>query len=216
MRLINNMTTRIQTIIFDYGAVLFDINHQLTIQAFIDLGIFNAVELFGHKQQAGLFDTFEKGLCSPEEFRAGLRAWIGKDISDVELDEAWNKMLLGIPKGKLELLNQVKAAYPTFLLSNNNQIHYDWIQDYLKREYRLDSISPYFIKDYYSHQMGMRKPDAEIFEFVLKEQGLKAEETLFIDDSPQHIRTAEALGIQTLYLTYIDLLEPELRKRVTF
>ena len=202
----------IQTVIFDYGAVIFDIDFKRTIQAFKDLGIADADEIFGHLSQHQVFDEFDRGNITPAEFRTELRKWINQPVNDAQIDAAWNELLIGIPEGKLSLLARVKSKYTTFLLSNNNMIHYDWIQAYLKRECQLDSIDVYFRKTYYSQFMGMRKPDAIIFETVLKEQQLNPATTLFIDDSPQHIKTAASLGIQTLHLLHIDLLAPELKK----
>jgi putative hydrolase of the HAD superfamily len=79
--------------------------------------------------------------------------------------------------------------------------------NYLKREHQLDSNAIFFEKDYYSHLMKMRKPNPEIFEYVLKEHQLDPTETLFIDDSLQHLKTAASLGMQTHHLTANQSLE---------
>ncbi|HAL83421.1 MAG TPA: HAD family phosphatase, partial [Mucilaginibacter sp.] len=94
-----------------------------------------------------------------------------------------------------------------FLLSNINQIHYDFIMDYLKIEFGFDGNSHLFEKTYYSHLVGKRKPDAAIFEQVLNENNLNPAETLFIDDSPQHIATAQKLGIQTYLMAAPDSIQ---------
>jgi putative hydrolase of the HAD superfamily len=78
--------------------------------------------------------------------------------------------------------------------------------DYLKSKFGLEDNSGFFEKDYYSHLMGMRKPHIEIFEYVLNQHGLDPEETAFIDDSPQHLNTAQKLGLQTYLLTKPDTL----------
>lgn len=187
----------IKNIIFDYGAVIFDIDHGLTIQAFRDLGVRDIDTLFGHLQQHALFDEFEKGSITSEVFRNGIRKLAGIDFPDPDIDRAWNAMLLGIPDENFDLLLRARESYRTFLLSNTNEIHYQGVLGHLKDVHGLGSMAAYFEKDYYSHYMRMRKPDKEIFEFVLEEHGLRPEETLFIDDSPQHIRTAQSLGIQT-------------------
>jgi putative hydrolase of the HAD superfamily len=188
----------IKNIIFDYGAVIFDIDHQLTIQAFKDIGLQAENDFFGHLAQNPIFDLFEKGKMSAVEFRNSIRKLIPAPLTDQTIDEAWNKMLLGIPSGNLETLLLAKNNYRTFLLSNNNAIHYDWILKYLLAEFQLvNGMADYFEKDYYSHLMGMRKPNADIFEFVLQAHGLNESETLFIDDSPQHIATAKQLGLHT-------------------
>jgi len=79
--------------------------------------------------------------------------------------------------------------------------------DYLKREHQIDSNANFFEKDYYSHLMKMRKPNPEIFEYVLIENNLNPAETLFIDDSPQHLKTAALLGLNTHLMTSDETLE---------
>ena len=116
-------------------------------------------------------------------------------------------MLLGIAEGNHDLLLKVKAKYRTFLLSNINAIHYDYIMDHLKTVYGFDSNDHLFEKVYYSHLMGKRKPNADIFEQVLREQNLNSAETLFIDDSPQHLATAEKLGLQVYLIKAPDTIQ---------
>jgi glucose-1-phosphatase len=187
----------IKNIIFDYGNVIFDIDHQLTIQAFQKLGLPQDNSFFGHLQQNPLFDQFEMGKISPEEFRDAVRKLTSINFSDETIDEAWNTLLLGIRPGYLEYLQELKTQYRTFLLSNNNEIHYNWINRYLTKEFKVPNMSSFFEKDYYSHLMGMRKPNKDIFEFVINAHNLDVSQTLFIDDSPQHLRTAAELGLRT-------------------
>ena len=198
----------IKNIIFDYGNVIFSIDFALTQQAFADLGISNATEFFGHRKQDNIFNAFEKGEITADEFRAKIREKAGNlNLTDEQIDNAWNKMLLGIAKGNNDLLTRLKSKYRTFLLSNINAIHYDYVMDYLKREYGFEGNDHLFEKVYYSHFIGKRKPDAEIFEHILTDSNLKPEETLFIDDSPQHLETASKLGIRTFLMTAPDTIQ---------
>lgn len=187
----------IKNIIFDYGNVIFDIDHQLTINAFKNLGLQKDNAFFGHLQQNPLFDEFEMGKISASEFRNAVREITNQNFSDKTIDDAWNTLLLGIRPGYLEFLLDIKNKYRSFLLSNNNEIHYEWINNYLLETFQVPNMSSYFEKDYYSHLMKMRKPNADIFEFVLSTHQLNPSETLFIDDSPQHLETAKKLGLQT-------------------
>jgi len=198
----------IKNIIFDYGNVIFSIDFQLTQQAFADLGIANATEFFGHRKQDDIFNAFERGQITATEFRDRIRETAGNpDLTDEQIDAAWNKMLLGIAKGNNELLLKLKGKYRTFLLSNINAIHYDAVMDYLRRECGFEGNDHLFEKVYYSHLIGKRKPDAEIFEHILSDSNLKPEETLFIDDSPQHLETASKLGIHTFLMTAPDTIQ---------
>ncbi len=191
----------IKNIILDYGNVIFHIDFQRTQQAFKNLGIANVDTFFAHKGHDSLFDEFEQGNISADEFRKGIRIKAEKpDLTDSEIDNAWNSLLIGVPDGNHDILLKLKQKYQLFLLSNTNEIHYKWIIDYLKNTHQLDGNGSLFTKDYYSHLLRMRKPNHEIFQHILDSHNLIAQETLFVDDSPQHLKTAKEMGIQTLLM----------------
>jgi HAD superfamily hydrolase (TIGR01509 family) len=193
---------KIKNIIFDYGNVIFEIDFQRTQDALLQLGITNSTEFFAHKSHHDLFNDFETAAITPAEFRAGIReAANNNDLTDEEIDAAWNSLLIGVPPGIHEVLLTVKQRYRTFLLSNNNETHYNYIVEYLKREFNMADNSELFERAYYSQQMFLRKPNVEIFEQVIRENNLDPTETLFIDDSPQHIEGAKLAGLNTLLMT---------------
>jgi FMN phosphatase YigB (HAD superfamily) len=187
-------------IIFDLGGVLFDIDYQKTADAFRSLGLRDFDAIYSQAKQDGLFDDFETGRSTPAEFRNKLRNRLKPGISDEQLDAAWNAMLLGLRKDKIELLGKLKNKYRLFLLSNTNEIHLKAVFQMMQAEYGFPDLSAFMEKQYFSCRLGMRKPDAEIFEQVLQEQNLLPGETLFIDDSIQHIEGAQRLGILTHHL----------------
>ncbi|KAA8476261.1 putative hydrolase of the HAD superfamily [Arcticibacter tournemirensis] len=198
----------IKNIIFDYGNVIFLIDFLKTQHTFTDLGIKNVERFFAHSGHDPLFDEFEKGNITSAEFRDGIRRITQKpELTDEQIDNAWTSLLIGVPPVHHELLLKAKAQYRTFLLSNINEIHLDYISDYLKREYQVESNDVFFEKVYYSHLVRMRKPNREIFELVLNENNLNPAETLFIDDSPQHLKTGQELGLHTHLRTKDDSLE---------
>lgn len=190
----------IKNIIFDLGGVIINLDHGATRSAFIGLGMSDFDNIYSQAQQSGFFDAFDKGIISPEEFRNEIRKHIPRVVTNEEIDSAWNAMLLDVPSGKIELLSNLKNKYNTFLLSNTNRIHVQSFSSELQRVYGTPDFTPYFKRWYYSCDIRMRKPDVEIFEHVLNENSLQAEETLFIDDSIQHIRGAEKCGLKTLFL----------------
>lgn len=196
----------IKNIIFDYGNVIFTINFELAQNAFVQLGIQNVNSFFSHREHHTLFDDFEQGNISSDAFRDGIRNISGQQhLSDQQIDDAWNTLLIGVPNGTHELLLDLKKHYRTFLLSNTNEIHYLWIMRYLQEQFSFDNGNQgLFEKDYYSHLLRMRKPNRNIFDYILKENRLDPSETLFIDDSPQHLKTASEMGIQTYLMTAPD------------
>jgi glucose-1-phosphatase len=194
------MIKGIKHIIFDLGGVLINIDYRLTEQAFIDAGITNFPALYSQLQQSDLFDKWETGAISREEFISALQHISAIPITEAQIITAWNAMLLDFPVRRLQILQQLRLYYDLFLLSNTNEVHEEGFNSILMRSHGIPNIGVFFDKVYLSHRVGLRKPGKEIFERVLNDNGLKPSETLFIDDSPQHIATANELGIQTIYL----------------
>lgn len=194
----------IKNIIFDLGGVILNIDYHLTIDAFKKIGFENFDEVFTQAKQTGVFDQLDKGVITPNEFRIGVRELAGKPLTDQQIDDAWNAMLLDFPTHRLKLLEQVHSNYRTFLLSNTNQIHIDVYNQILFNTFGVKDLSHFFEKEYYSHVIHMRKPDAEVYEYILNQNGLKKEETLFIDDTEQHIVGAQKVGINAYHLKLRD------------
>lgn len=190
----------IQNVIFDFGGVILNIDYTLSEKAFQALGIPDFHSHFSQAKQSDLFDALETGKISPAAFRDQMRTVIGMKISDAQIDRAWNAMLLDLPRERVDLLDRLKSRYRIFLLSNTNQIHYDCFSSYMKQQYKRDLFSDLFVKAYLSHEIGRRKPDVSTFKFVLDDAGINAGDTLFIDDSPQHVEGAKQAGLQAIFL----------------
>ena len=198
----------IKNIIFDYGNVIFMIDFLKTQNSFTELGIDNVETFFGHTGHNKIFSEFEKGDISSAEFRDGIRRITNKpDLTDQQIDNTWNSLLIGVPPVNHQILLEAKKKYRTFLLSNINEIHLEYITGYLKREHDVESNDIFFEKVYYSHLIRKRKPNPDIFEYVIKDSNIDVSETLFIDDSPQHLKTAAEMGFQTHLMTRDDSLE---------
>ena len=191
----------VKAIIFDFGGVLINIDYNATIRAFQELGINDFDAMYSQAAQSNLFDEIETGKISAQRFINGLLDYLPHGTSPNKVVEAWNAMILDVPSSAVELVKHLKQeGYKVFLLSNTNEIHIDLAY----REWdKVSGQRPQDIFDhvYLSNEIGMRKPDTEIFEFVCREQGLTPSETLFIDDSVQHIHGAKKTGLQTFHLT---------------
>jgi HAD superfamily hydrolase (TIGR01509 family) len=206
------MIQGIKHIIFDLGGVLINLNYQLTEQAFIETGIENFSVLYSQLQQSSLFDKWEMGLITRVEFISSLQQAAAVPVTEAQITNAWNAMLLDFPVRRLQILQQLSLYYNLFLLSNTNEIHEEAFNKILMDAHGIPNIGVFFDKVYLSHRIGLRKPSKEIFERVLNDNGLKPEETLFIDDSPQHIATAKELGIQTIFLEKGMTIEADIFK----
>lgn len=201
----------IKNILFDFGGVILNIDYKLAEQAFEKLGVTDFEKLYSKATQTELFNMLEKGSITAEAFRNEMRKYIPSPVSDMQIDEAWNAMLLDLPEERVHLITSLKKKYRIFLLSNTNEIHHKAFSAYVKKKFGRDIFPELFEKTYFSHELNMRKPDAEIFERVLGENKLKREETLFIDDSIQHIEGADKVGLKTVWLkkgeTIVSLFE---------
>jgi HAD superfamily hydrolase (TIGR01509 family) len=188
-----------KTIIFDLGAVILNINYQNTIDEFTKLGVNNAATFYSKKVQTNLFNQIETGMISSNEFLKALQKET-KNANINQVEKAWNAMLLDLPEERIQLIEKLKKNnYSIYLLSNTNAIHIDAIKKQLGKRKWL-AFCKLFDKMYLSHELGLRKPDVKIFEYILNEQKLKAEEVFFIDDSPQHIASAKKIGIHCHHL----------------
>ena len=197
-----------ESIIFDLGGVIINLDYNRTAQAFVDLGLTNFNEIYSKAKQTSLFDDFEKGTMEDPRFRATLKQYLPAHITDLQVDAAWNAMLLDIPLHRIEFLRNVAKHYRIFLLSNTNHIHVEAFTKMNDQLFGQGAFESIFEKHYYSCNMGMQKPDAEIFEFVLKENGLDRTKTLFIDDSPQHVEGALKTGL------HAELLRVEMGEKL--
>ncbi len=190
----------IRHIILDFGGVILNIDYKKTEQAFIGLGITDFAERYSQLQQTDIFDQLETGKIGSAEFVAALKNIAGRDIADEQIIAAWNAMLLDLPLRRLQILQQLQLHFDLFLLSNTNEIHEEAFNKTLKSQSGFNSMGVFFDKVYFSHRVGLRKPDPAIFQMILDQNSLNPEKTLFVDDSPQHIESAKTLGIQTIYL----------------
>ena len=197
---------RINALLFDLGGVIVDLDYNKTIEAFEAIGLEDAEHLYNQFNQSKIFDEFEIGSISREEFMGLLQEKIPQKVSQSKIKEAWNAMILGFEKSKLEQIKRYCEKIPCYLLSNTNEIHLEYIQTLLQ-EVPFKNLELLFTKCYYSHIIGRRKPHRETFEWVLNDMGSSPEEVLFIEDSPQHIRGAEKAKIKTLHFTYGRRLE---------
>ena len=191
----------VKNIILDFGGVLLDIDYQHTEQAFIKLGCTNFREIYSQAAQTDLFNRFETGGISETVFFEELKKLSGIEKLTVgEIKNAWNAMLIHFPIENYLMLKELKKKYRVFLLSNTNETHITEFEKLVEKTCTVAEFENLFEKVYYSCKMGLRKPDTECFLQVLNENKLKKEETIFIDDSFQHIEGAKKTGITAHFL----------------
>lgn len=191
----------IQNIIFDLGEVIVDLDFSKTEKAFHKLFPNLKNDIYSYQMQTPIFDELEIGKISPEDFRLFLKSLVNENLADKDINAAWNAMLINIPSRKLNLVQNLRKHYKTFVLSNTNEIHIQYVNQFLLPKHHLNSLDEVFDFVYYSHEIGKRKPHKEAFTFIIETHKIKASSCLFIDDKLENIETAKELGMFTWHLT---------------
>ena len=178
----------IDTIIFDFGDIFINLDKQATIDGLERLGLSSWNEDLDQ-----LNISFEKGQISRDNFLSGIQ----KHIPTATIEDilaAWNAVLLDFPLHRLEFLQLLSQKYRLFLLSNTDAIHIDHFEQREGASFYGDFYQC-FEKVYFSYEMGMRKPDAEIYHALIRQHELSPKRTLFVDDKKDNTEAAKALGL---------------------
>ena len=178
----------VNTIIFDFGDIFINLDKEAPVLAFNKLGLYD-----WNDDLRTINSQFEKGQISESNFIEGFQKYL-PNASNEEVRAAWNTILLDFPLYRLEFLQLLTSKYRLFLLSNTDSIHIDTFQHKVGESFYRDFYQC-FEKVYFSIELGMRKPDAEIFNYVIQKNDLSPKRTLFIDDKKENTDAAAALGI---------------------
>ncbi len=199
----------IDNIIFDLGGVILTLDMPATEKKFTALGVKNYNELFRSGNVSSFFKEYEIGAINNAAFLNSLRKLAGLPLTDEQLIDAWNAMLGIFPKERIDLLHSLKLKYRLFLFSNTNALHLDKFRRIYADSFSNAKFDDHFEQAYYSHILGMRKPDIASYQQIIKEQSLNASRTLFIDDSILNIEGAISAGLQAIHIqpdiTILDL-----------
>jgi putative hydrolase of the HAD superfamily len=188
-------------VIFDLGNVLIDIDYTHAkdlMKSALPMTMHDRVD---HCYTADFHKAYEKGQISSAEFRQEFRNYFQTKWSDAEVDYYWNSLLGAIPAYRLELVRKLKAQYQVGILSNTNEIHIDAVYAQLQTQHGMDNFDSLFDWVFYSHEMGLAKPNQDIYQQLLLELGTTANRVLFFDDLLANVQGAASLGIQAVQVT---------------
>ena len=190
---------KIKNLLFDLGGVIMEIRRANCIQAFRELGMAHPENFLGEYVQAGPFQGIENGSMTAADFHDALRPYLNPATTDNEIDHAFQKFLIGIPSHRLNELKKLKSdGYKIYMLSNTNPIMWNGkIADEFTRDGR-EGIAGYFDGVVTSFEAKVMKPAPEIFDYACNTLGIKAEETLFFDDSKDNVDAARKLGFEAV------------------
>lgn len=187
----------IKNILFDLGGVLITLNRDRAVQRFEAIGVHDADRMLDPYLQSGLFLHLESGEVTEDEFVAALRERYGDQITHEAVEHALLGFFERVDEEKLDYIYEVlRPKYRLFCLSNTNPIvsRTTLSPDFL-RSGRL--LEEHFEKLYFSYRMKVCKPDPTIFETIIRDSGIRPEETLFLDDGAANTAAARELGFIT-------------------
>lgn len=186
--------TNYKAIIFDIGNVIFDISFDLVFDHIEKLTGKKAADIKANFVFNEVFECFERGHISPEEFLKEFNTQTQLNLSLEEFDASWNAIYLDAFEGIDDLLIHLKKTYRVVALSNTNILHTnDWL-------IRYKNTVKHFEKIFASNEIGARKPDREAFQIVLNYLEMQPQEVIFIDDNFKNIQAADAMGIKTIHV----------------
>lgn len=181
----------IKALIFDFGNVFLNLDIEKSMKDTLKRFQLDAFS----EEMYAINYLYEQGLLSTDEF---LEFYLGlfPELKKEEIIQLWNSVLKDFPSYRLKFIQNLalEKKYKLILLSNTNELHIDWVINNIPF---YDTFKNSFDAFYLSHEIGLRKPDAAIFEYALNQNHLKAKDCLFIDDTQEHILSASKLGIQT-------------------
>ena len=179
----------IQAILFDLGNVLVPVDFDSSYRAAAERCGLAPHEVEERLRLSGLADVYERGRMSSAEFHRQVDAMFGLGCDLESFRAVWGAMLQGEPLVEESLLDQLRPGVRTAILSNTNELHWDWVVERypLVRRFKTAVLS---------HEVGAMKPEAAIYEAALEAVGARAEQCFFTDDRPENIEGARALGIQ--------------------
>lgn len=189
----------IKNILFDLGGVILDIDVQATLKHFYELDFPAELLQYPNNMTSDLFFRYETGKIGTVEFRDEVRKITGLEVSDEDLDKAWNAMLVRIPRERPRLIDQLKERYNLLMLSNTSPLHVP-VFEQMYLEAAGSPMQDAFNKIYYSFEIGRHKPDPEAWEHVIDDAGIVPGETLFLDDNIHNIMASKELGFQAIHI----------------
>jgi FMN phosphatase YigB (HAD superfamily) len=191
------MKNKIKNLLFDLGNVIIDIDiagAQERLKSMLRKDADMAMI------QKALVD-YECGQISTEIFINHILRQSERKYQAVDVIEAWNGMLIGIPHYRLTMLEMLRPNYNVYLLSNTNALHLEWVHRYVKRAHKVsDFEESFFDQAFYSHLIGDRKPNPSIYKYVSEEVFMTPEHTLFLDDMEENISAAADFGFHTYHV----------------
>ncbi|WP_420575484.1 HAD family hydrolase [Ekhidna sp.] len=190
----------IDAVIFDFGNVLIDLDYPKVIRKFSEVAKKNQEEIEELVVTAPVLQKFEMGMIGPEEFRANINKLLGTNMGERQFESIWNTMLKSITKERMDKVLKIGEKFDTYILSNTNMIHEIAYEEMIMEETGRMSLRDFVKEVYYSHEIGMRKPNLNCYKFVIDDIGIYPSRMLFLDDRLDNVEGAQRAGMKAVQI----------------
>ncbi len=192
------MHSNIKALLFDLGGVIIDIDFNRVFQAWAEKSGVDAYQLKAKFSQDAAYKAQEVGKISAIEYFSSLRNTLGFNLSDEDIRHGWNNIFIGMVPGVTQLLQALSQKIPLYCLTNTNDTHrQEWQKQW---GHELTCFKDIFI----SSDIGLRKPDQAVFDYVTKKLQIDYSNILFFDDSIENIKGAQQAGLCTVHVKSIE------------
>jgi len=190
----------VDAIIFDFGNVLIDLDYPRVIKGFSEVAQKNREEIEELVVTAPVLQQFERGMIDPDEFRAEVNKLLGTNMKESQFDKIWNSMLKSITKERMNKVLKIGEKYDTYILSNTNIIHEMAYEEMIMEETGRLSLRDFVKEVFYSHEIGLRKPNLNCYELVIDEIDNYPSRMLFLDDRLDNVESAQKAGMKAVQI----------------
>ena len=188
------MSTEVKNLIFDFGGILINLDYEKSYRQLRSLLRLEG-DSFSPEYQL-ILDEYEMGYFGEASFIHRLQRTVEHIVTERSIIDAWNAMLLDIPVERLHYVKSLREHYNVYLLSNTNHTHLTYVRRAVLSPMGITNFEKdHFIKAYYSHEIKYRKPNHDIYEYVIKDAGINPSESLFIDDNIDNVKGAQEVGL---------------------
>lgn len=191
------MIHEISALLFDLGGVLYHIDDSIMINEFNKLGAEDFSSIYNLSTQKPIIDKYEMGLISTIEFFDSIKPHLKNTLDNDAILNAWNSMLIGMPKENYEILLDLKKKYPIYLLSNTNIEHINYIDKEIANHYKVDSLKSLFDDVIYSYEINMRKPNLDIYEYTITKIPFDKDEIFYLEDNHNNYEMGKNFGFNS-------------------
>jgi FMN phosphatase YigB (HAD superfamily) len=201
-----NLPSDVDAFIFDLGEVIVHLDEDTTLAMFAEYAAYPKEEIKEKLISHPALYQYEVGALTDREFVDAICQDLKMTIDIHEFQRIWNSLIVHIPSLNLQLLATLKDSYHTLVLSNTNSMHVQRFESIVQEMSGGGALSDFVHFTYYSHELGLRKPSIESFEYLISEHGLIPERTIFFDDKIENIEASTRLGIKSIHVSNYKVL----------